>query len=254
MNIADYLQYWPQIQAAFSSVGSSLTLEQVIQLIPLIETIISKATPATPPPTTIQPIQPIEPAPTGPKPWILTVEVLGMNNIPLVSATGQFQPDLPAGSPFIVGVNTAGYLSFAVPAQSLDSWGGNLSVSAPGYNSYSGRIQQPDENQPTITLTPTAVIIPSLPQVQFDHVWTGNVESKMQSILSTGLAGVDGSNGQAVIDKLNAMSGIYAGGEFQAHHDGPTGLPTYGFNWFYVSYLPNQVYQIVQFGTAPAGD
>jgi hypothetical protein len=93
-------------------------------------------------------------------------------------------------------------------------------------------------------------------QVQFDHVWTGAVESKLHDILATGLAGEDGSNGQAVINQMNSIGGIFSGGEFQPHHNGPTGLPTYGFGWFYVSYMYNHgnFYQIVKFGPAPPGN
>ncbi len=93
--------------------------------------------------------------------------------------------------------------------------------------------------------------------VNFDHPWTGNVESALRSLLATGLAGADGSNGQLVVDQMNGMGGIYAGGEFQPHHDG-VGAPTYGYGWFYVSYVDigggTIGYQIVEFGTPPAGD
>lgn len=106
-------------------------------------------------------------------------------------------------------------------------------------------------------------------QTQFDHSWTGNVESQLRVFLSSGLAGEDGSNGQAIINQMNAMGGIYSGGEFQPHHNGPTGLPTYGFGWFYVSYVPfdpaaylagtkqtsaNSYYQIIEFGSPPTGN
>jgi hypothetical protein len=94
--------------------------------------------------------------------------------------------------------------------------------------------------------------------VLFDHAWTGNVELQMRALLASGLAGPDGENGQAVIDYLNGLGGIYAGGVFQPHHDGPGGVPTYGFGWFYVAYLTTDyvtgVYQIVEFGQPPPGD
>jgi hypothetical protein len=83
-------------------------------------------------------------------------------------------------------------------------------------------------------------------KVQFDHPWTGDIESHLRTILATGLAGSDGSNGQAVIDQMNALGAPYNTGEFVAHHNGPAGLPTYGFPNFYVSYLPEKVYQIVE--------
>jgi hypothetical protein len=92
----------------------------------------------------------------------------------------------------------------------------------------------------------------------FDHPWTGNVELQLRALLASGLAGADGLNGQAVVDQMNALGGIYAGGEFQQHHDGPSGFPTYGYPWFYVSFVPmgdgTSIYQIVEFGTPPGGD
>jgi hypothetical protein len=93
--------------------------------------------------------------------------------------------------------------------------------------------------------------------VLFDHPWSGNVELQLRGLLASGLAGPDGLNGQAVVDQMNALGGIYAGAEFQQHHDGPSGFPTYGFPWFYVSYVPiggSNEYQIVEFGTPPSGD
>jgi hypothetical protein len=93
--------------------------------------------------------------------------------------------------------------------------------------------------------------------VQFDHDWTGAVELKLRDILSTGLAGPDGGNGQAVVDEVNAAL-PYAAGIFQPRHDGK-GYRTYGFPWFYVSYIPRDddgtgFYQIVEFGTPPVGN
>ncbi|HEV3218062.1 MAG TPA: hypothetical protein VGZ27_20210 [Vicinamibacterales bacterium] len=98
---------------------------------------------------------------------------------------------------------------------------------------------------------------PPPPAVLFDHAWTGTVELQLRALLASGLARPDGSNGQAVVDRLNAMGGIYAGAEFQPHHNG-VGDPTYGFGWFYVSYVPvgagTNLYQIIEFGTPPPGD
>jgi hypothetical protein len=94
--------------------------------------------------------------------------------------------------------------------------------------------------------------------VWFDHSWTGNVENALRGLLATGLGGPDALNGQAVVDQLNAMGGIYAGAEFQPAHDGPGGPPVYGFHWFYVAFVPLDNgflgYQIVEFGTPPPGD
>jgi hypothetical protein len=94
--------------------------------------------------------------------------------------------------------------------------------------------------------------------VWFDHSWTGNVENALRNLLATGLGGPDGLNGQAVVDQMNAMGGIYAGAEFQPAHDGPGGPPVYGFPWFYVAFVPlsngQTGYQLVEFGTPPPGD
>jgi hypothetical protein len=93
--------------------------------------------------------------------------------------------------------------------------------------------------------------------VWFDHAWTGIVENKLRDLLVTGLGGADALNGQAVVDQLNAMGGIYAGAVFQPQH-GPGGPPVYGFHWFYVAFVPLSNgalgYQIVEFGTPPPGD
>ena len=52
------------------------------------------------------------------------------------------------------------------------------------------------------------------------------------------------------------MGGIYAGAEFQPHHDGPSGPPVYGFHWFYVAFVPlgngHTGYQIVEYRDAAA--
>jgi hypothetical protein len=94
--------------------------------------------------------------------------------------------------------------------------------------------------------------------IWFDHSWSGNVENALRALLATGLGGADGLNGQAVVDQLNAMGGIYAGAEFQPQHDGPGGPPVYGFSWFYVAYVPLSNgalgYQMVEFGTPPPGN
>jgi hypothetical protein len=114
-------------------------------------------------------------------------------------------------------------------------------------------------------VTPAAAPAPSpsggpvqINGIWFDHAWTGNVENALRSLLSTGLGGADGLNGQAVVDQMNAMGGIYAGAEFQPEHDGPGGPPVYGFSWFYVAYVPlgNGAvgYQIVEFAAPPPGD
>jgi len=116
---------------------------------------------------------------------------------------------------------------------------------------------------PAPTPTPPAPAAGSAPTVPtnavlFDHPWTGNVELQLRVLLASGLAGANGLNGQAVVDQMNGLGGIYAGGEFQPQHDGPGGYPTYGYPWFYVSYVPigngTSYYQIVEFGTPPAGD
>jgi hypothetical protein len=117
-------------------------------------------------------------------------------------------------------------------------------------------------------VVPPPVPPPPTGGVLFDHAWAGNVELRLRALLASGLAGPDGSNGQAVVDQMNAFGGIYANGEFQPHHNGPAGLPTYGYPWFYVSYVPlsagggpipddgsgRSYYQIVEFGTPPVGN
>jgi hypothetical protein len=98
------------------------------------------------------------------------------------------------------------------------------------------------------------------PAVQFDHDWTGKVEQQLRVFLASGLAGPDGLNGQAVVDQMNALGGIYANGAFNPHHNGPEGAPTYGYTCFYVSYVPltpggARGYQIVEFeGLLPITD
>jgi hypothetical protein len=60
-----------------------------------------------------------------------------------------------------------------------------------------------------------------------------------------------------VVDAMNALGGIYAGAVFQPHHHAG-GAPTFGFGWFYVSFLPTgsgtYFYQIVEYGSWPAGN
>ncbi len=250
MDFSKYLQYWPQIEAAFAGQGITITLVQleaiVIELLPLFQK------PPSPPPIPV----PI-PAPV-PQPWMMRLPIFGDAS---ATATGVFQPDLPPNSPEIIGENIGGILTFTVPAVNLDSWGGTIVVSAPDFDSITIRTIIPGENQPAITLQHT--VPPPTVNVLFDHLWSGVVEEALRRILESGLAGSDGSNGQAVINKLNTLGlGPDANGEFQPHHNGPTGLPTYGFPKFYVSYVPlaagggpipddgsgRSYYQIVVFG------
>lgn len=166
-------------------------------------------------------------------------------NVTNVVATGQV-------------AETSGQTSFAVS---------NLSAAT----SYYWRVQAMDPSHSsaysvtTSFVTPAAAPTPPSSQgpvqvngVWFDHSWTGNVENALRNLLATGLGGSDGLNGQAVVDQMNAMGGIYAGAEFQPAHDGPGGPPVYGFSWFYVAFVPlgngQTGYQIVEFGTPPPGD
>ena len=150
-------------------------------------------------------------------------------------------------------------------------WIARMQSDADSIDYPTARAKQLTSLQQTLGLTPAPVPVPTS-AVNFDPNWptTGNVELALRTILATGLAGPDGSNGQAVIDQMNAKGGIYAGGEFQAHHDGPQGFPTYGFPWFTVSYVPlddpsgapstevqteaNSFYEIGEFGTPPTGN
>jgi len=109
----------------------------------------------------------------------------------------------------------------------------------------------------TPSVLPTQGGGPDGSTVQFDHDWFGAVELKLREVLSTGLGGPDGSNGQAVVDAVNAAY-PNAAGIFQHRHNG-IGYRTYGFPWFYVSYVGRDddgtgFYQIVEFGTPPAGN
>jgi hypothetical protein len=103
-------------------------------------------------------------------------------------------------------------------------------------------------------VNPFQVPIPVL----FDHPWSGKVELALRALLASGLGRPDGEGGFDVVAQLDALGGIYAGAEFQPHHDGPLGVPTYGFGWFYVSYITYDYvtgfYQIVEFGPPPPGD
>jgi hypothetical protein len=144
-------------------------------------------------------------------------------------------------------------------------------VVTPGLTSgatYYWRVQAIDslDNITTPFSTVNAFRVPIA--VQFDHPWFGTVESKLRELLASGLAGPDGSNGQAVVDQLNAYT-PWAPCIFQPHHNGYPGLPTYGCPWFYVSYLPfdtgayyrgepqtfeNSFYQIVEYGRPLPGN
>jgi len=108
------------------------------------------------------------PAPT-PQPWVLQVSVRGTDNGLLTGVTGSVQMDLPAGNPAIQCVNggtgTLGRLACYMPASELDTWGGALSVGAPGYQSAIVRLVQPDENQPDIYL-PAIPVLPPPPSRQ----------------------------------------------------------------------------------------
>lgn len=156
---------------------------------------------------------------------------------------------------------------------SIASLGLALTVEAPGYESYvAGIYRTIAPGDVTVSLTPLppqpppappapvepATPVPTVSSVAFDHDWTGQVELALRALLASGLAGDDGLNGEAVVQAMNAKGGIYAGGEFQPHHDGPSGMPTYGYPWFYVTYITDQgpacFYQIVEFGAPPAGN
>lgn len=153
-----------------------------------------------------------------------------------------------------------------------------LTVTASGYNDY---LAQPYNNLglfstipigltkaaapvpvPTPTPTPTSAVTfdhpwdaatleSDFPNITFPAGYAANVELALRALLSAG------ESGQPVVDELNSKGGIYAGAEFQPHHD-QTGFPTYGFSWMYISDLNNGVapasYQLVMFGAPPAGD
>jgi hypothetical protein len=129
-----------------------------------------------------------------------------------------------------------------------------FSVSGPSIETFEGMaVVGSDESDPNIV---NVVVKKKASMVNFDHPWTGKVENRLRSFLSFGLAGPDGMNGQAAIDEMNAIGGIYSGGEFQKSHNN-NGMPTYGFPWFFVSYRndqPNPYYEIVEFATPPAGN
>src|SRR5579864_8081571 len=106
MAVSDYLQYWPQIQAAFARQGITLTLVQAeaiaMELLPLVQ----QQRPAPQPPVA-QPPAPQQPVPQT---WTMTVPVVPSK------ASGSFQPDLPVGAPAIAAEAVNGLLTFAVPA------------------------------------------------------------------------------------------------------------------------------------------
>ncbi|HEV3218052.1 MAG TPA: hypothetical protein VGZ27_20160 [Vicinamibacterales bacterium] len=122
---------------------------------------------------------------------------------------------------------------------------------------YYWRVQAIDSTDGITTSFSTVFAFQMPVGVLFDHPWTGRVETVLHDLLASGLAGPDGSNGQAVVDQMNAMGGIFAGAVFQPHHNG-IGDPTFGFGWFYVSFVPigngTSFYQIVEYGAPPFGD
>ncbi|HLZ44403.1 MAG TPA: hypothetical protein VKQ05_01840 [Gemmatimonadales bacterium] len=211
-----YLSVWPQIEAAFARAGVTLTLAQAVAIAEDLWQIFKPAAPPAAPP----PAPPVDPPPPAP----------------------------PEVTPFTADQIAAFYLKYL----------GRVPESAAVVNEW----MHDPHAESNIRNTPEAQAFAAAhgSTVNFDHKWTGAVELQLQRFLATGMAGPDGANGQAVIDKMNAIGGSYAGGEFQAHHDGPQGFPTYGFPWFYVSYVPmndgsgHGFYQIVEFGTPPAGN
>jgi hypothetical protein len=183
--------------------------------------------------------------PAGPISYVF--QVATDPNVTNIVATGQVS-ETSGQTSYAVSATLANSTQYYWRAQAMD----------PSHTSpYSGTMS---------FFTPAAAPPPSSPTsgpvqvngIWFDHSWTGNVENALRAILATGLAGADGLNGQAVVDQMNAMGGIYAGAEFQPAHDGPGGPPVYGFSWFYVAYVPLSNgalgYQIVEFGTPPPGD
>jgi hypothetical protein len=127
-----------------------------------------------------------------------------------------------------------------------------------GGATYFWRVQAIDSldsiTTPFSTVNAFQVSIPVL----FDHPWSGKVELALRALLASGLGQPDGEGGYGVLAQMDSYGGIYAGGEFQPHHDGPLGVPTYGFGWFYVSYITYDYvtgyYQIVEFAPPPPGD
>jgi hypothetical protein len=155
---ADYLTLVPAIQLAFHHQGIARPTEtQIIglatELLPIFQQ-LQKSTAPVPPPV---------PVPVIPATWYMTCPVFPTN------ATGVLQPDLPPGASAIVGVNSGGVLTFTVPGVSLDSWGGSITVSAPGYVPQVVRLVQPDEWQPAVTLVPVPVPVETPP-----HATTGD--------------------------------------------------------------------------------
>ena len=104
--------------------------------------------------------------PPIPASWPLQVTVRGVHGDVLPEATGSLQFDLaPCTTPFAPAENVDGRLVFAVPGVCSDTWGGNLTVVAPGYLPVTVRITQPDENQADILLSPPLPPIPTRDQV-----------------------------------------------------------------------------------------
>lgn len=219
---------FPQIQAAFAAQGITITLAQVVAIVEALAPLF----------TNLPPPVPVPPPPIPPP-----VRFVNLNikvNVP--GAVVKISQD--DGNGDVRTTDGNGFCNFGVVALQPQT----VTTTAVGYIDQSTTITPLDDTDFNVTLLQN----PST--VKFDHDWTGNVELKLREFLSSGLAGGDGMNGQAVIDKMNSLGGIYSGGEFQQHHDGPQGFPTYGFSWFYVSYVPGEVYQIVVYGQPPVGD
>jgi hypothetical protein len=182
--------------------------------------------------------------------------VLTVNNI------GRSGPAGPISYRFdLSGSSSFGSLLFTSTV--AEQPGGQTSVTvttALPNGTYYWRVQASDPSDGIVTgYSAVATFQYQQSTVLFDHPWSGNVELTLRALLASGLAGPDGLNGEAVIAQMNAIGGIYAGAEFQPAHDGG-GFPTYGFGWFYVSYVtsgqgaPPAYYQIVEYGAPPYGD
>jgi hypothetical protein len=127
-----------------------------------------------------------------------------------------------------------------------------------GGSTYYWRVQAIDSLDNITTAFSTVFAVQVAIPVLFDHPWSGKVELALRALLESGLGQPDGEGGYSVLAQMDSYGGIYAGGEFQPHHDGPLGVPTYGFGWFYVSYITfdyvTGYYQIVEFAPPPPGD
>jgi hypothetical protein len=227
MALSDYLKDFSLVEAAFSRQGLAITLPQAeaiaLELLPLFAA--NKPAPA--------PVPVPVPVPTPPPP-------------PPVEAT-------PYTLDQIRGFYEK-YLGREPESEAIvEEWSRN--PKAEENIAHSTEAIQYSQYTAAHTVPHTSVL--------FDHDWTGTVPTALRTLLAMGLAGPDGSNGQAVIDKLQTYDlGPDANGEFQPHHNGPAGLPTYGFPKFYVSYVPlsagggpipddgsgRSYYQIVVFG------